>query len=246
LFDEPNIDANRSHIQETFMSMTETKLQRIDTLISDKNLLDHPFYQTWTRGELGVESLRDYAVQYAKHVDAFPRYLSALHSHTESASTRRHILENLNDEEAGSPNHPELWIQFAEGIGVPEEQVSVTAIQGETRALIDHFLRVCRSGRIAEGLAALYAYESQIPDVSRSKIDGLVQHYGITDDTVYEYFTVHEEADVEHSRIERQLLGEYLNDENFEAVLAAVQSTLDRLYDFLDGVCERHGIILAA
>ncbi|MFH0881391.1 MAG: iron-containing redox enzyme family protein [bacterium] len=158
----------------------------------------------------------------------------------------RNLLDNLRDEEAGSPNHPELWMQFAEGLGISPTDIQKTVTRPETQALIDHFLSTCRKGSVAAGLVALYAYESQIPAVSRSKIDGLIAHYGITDEQVYRYFTVHEEADIEHSRVERELLTSCVSLENESEVLEVVDLTIDRLYALLDGVCERHGISRAA
>jgi len=228
------------------MNRTHNWLKQIDNTIKNMHLLDHPFYQAWTRGELSLNALQDYAAQYYQHVDAFPRYLSALHSHTPDMETRRHILENLNDEEAGSPNHPELWLQFAQGLGVNRSDVRATSPLPETSALINSFLDICLNGTVAEGLAALYAYESQIPAVSRSKIDGLVKHYGISDEETYRYFIVHEITDIEHSAIERVLLTQHLSDSNVEAVNRAVARTLAGLYDLLDAICERHGISCAA
>ncbi len=45
-----------------------------------------------------------------------PTYLSAVHARCENQLTRKQILSNLIDEEGGTPNHPELWLQFAERI----------------------------------------------------------------------------------------------------------------------------------
>src|SRR4051812_10924753 len=110
-------------------------LDSIDAQIAAKHLLTHPFYLAWTRGELSTEALRDYARQYYHHVAAFPTYLSAVHSKCEDQPTRRQILENLTDEEAGEPNHPELWLQFSKSLGAPAEQVQGTAKQPETCGL---------------------------------------------------------------------------------------------------------------
>ena len=73
----------------------------------------------------------------------------------------------------------------------------------KTRNLIDTFRSVCRDRSTADGLAALYAYESQIPAICESKIDGLKKHYGFADPKHYEYFSVHIEADREHSAAEQ-------------------------------------------
>jgi len=108
--------------------------------------------------------------------------------------------------------------------------------------LIDTFRSVCRDGSTAEGLAALYAYESQIPAICESKIDGLKKHYGFNDPDGYRYFSVHIEADREHSAAERKMLSAYVDDQNAGKVRAAVQRTLDALWEMLSGVCRRHAI----
>src|SRR5262245_13684152 len=181
-------------------------LDQIDADIAEKNLLKHPFYLAWTRGELSREALQDYARQYYHHVAAFPTYLSAVHAHTDDPAARRQILANLMDEEAGNPNHPDLWLQFAESMGVCAEEAQSAALWEETRNLIAAFRAVCRNGSTEDGLAALYAYESQIPAVAESKIEGLRTFYGMSDPEGWRYFAVHVEADREHAAAERALL----------------------------------------
>lgn len=217
-------------------------LEAIDQQIAAKHLLTHPFYLAWTRGELSKEALTDYAQQYYHHVAAFPTYLSAVHAQCDDQPTRRQILQNLIDEEAGSPNHPELWLQFADSLGVSSDQVRATEKQLETAALIDAFRDVCANGKTADGLAALYAYESQIPAVSESKIDGLKKHYGLTNPKSYEYFSVHVEADREHSAAEREMLSAQISDENASSANDAVDRVLNALWNLLSGVCQRHAI----
>ena len=217
-------------------------LDRIDADIAAKHLLKHPFYLAWTRGELSREALADYARQYYHHVAAFPTYLSSVHAHCEDQSTRKQLLNNLIDEEAGSPNHPELWLKFAEAFGVSESDARKSEKWSETKKLVDTFRSVCGQGSTAEGLATLYAYESQIPTICESKIDGLKKYYGFTKPEHYEYFSVHIEADREHSASERQMLNRYVEKQNFESVRASVNRVLDALSEMLSGVCRRHAI----
>jgi pyrroloquinoline-quinone synthase len=217
-------------------------LDKIDHNIGEKHLLKHPFYLAWTRGELSKEALLDYAKQYYHHVAAFPTYLSAVHANCDDQATRKQLLNNLIDEEAGSPNHPELWKKFASGLGVKDIDLAQTERQPETKNLIDTFRSVCGQGATAEGLAALYAYESQIPAICESKIDGLKKYYGYTTPAHYEYFTVHIKADREHSAAEREMLSRYVDNRNFESVKASVNRVLDALWEILSGVCRRHAI----
>jgi len=222
--------------------MMNKYLDNIDDDIAAKHLLKHPFYLAWTRGELSKEALTDYAGQYYHHVAAFPTYLSAVHAKCDDPATRKELLNNLIDEEAGSPNHPELWLKFAGGLGVVESDVRQSEKWLETKGLIDAFRSVCRDGSTAEGLAALYAYESQIPAICESKIDGLKKHYGFTDPKHYEYFSVHIEADREHAAAEQKMLREHIGNQNFESVKASVNRVLDALWEMLSGVCRRHAI----
>ena len=220
----------------------KTYLEEIDNDIAAKHLLKHPFYLAWTRGELTTEALADYARQYFHHVAAFPTYLSAVHAKCEDQGTRKQLLNNLIDEEAGSPNHPELWLNFAEGLGVSKDEARNTTKEPETKNLIDTFRSVCGNGSTAEGLAALYAYEIQIPAICESKIEGLKKHYGFSNPKHYQYFTVHIEADREHSAAERKMLSTCINSENFGSIKSSVNRVLDALWEMLSGVCRRHAI----
>jgi pyrroloquinoline-quinone synthase len=217
-------------------------LDKIDDDIAEKHLLKHPFYLAWTRGELSKEALADYARQYYHHVAAFPTYLSAVHANCNDQTTRKQLLNNLIDEEAGSPNHPELWLQFADGLSVSQDDAKNAEKWPETKELIETFRSVCGEGSTAQGLAALYAYESQIPAICESKIDGLKKHYGFSNSQHYQYFTLHLEADREHSAAERKMLDAYVDTQNFESVKASVDRVLDALWEMLSGVCRRHAI----
>lgn len=222
------------------MNATNSFISAIDAQVDARRILLHPFYQRWTAGQLSQAALTDYAKQYYHHVAAFPTYLSAVHANTENGDTRRQILANLVDEEAGNPNHPELWLRFAEGVGAHRDDVKQAALWDETRNLIGTFRSICRNGSTAQGLAALYAYESQIPAVAESKIEGLKRHYGIESQRALAYFDVHIEADKEHAAVERELLARCVDDGNAEAVEKSVAQVLDALWEMLSGVERRY------
>lgn len=190
-------------------NVQEYAMQQIDRQLNDKHLLKHPLYQAWSAGKLSIEDLQTYACQYYHHVEAFPRYLSATHSNCLSAAAREVLLDNLNDEEGsnGRESHPDLWLQFAKGLGLSEKTVKESKLFPETQALIDDFLTLSRSS-YEEGLGALYAYERQIPKTAASKILGLKEFYGIDDPETLKFFLVHLEADVAHAQATRLLFQE--------------------------------------
>ena len=209
-------------------------------------MLSHPFYRAWTAGTLRVSSLRAYAAQYFRHVDAFPRYVSAVHSSCDSLPVRQALLENLVEEERGPDNHPALWLNFAAALGVTEGEVRGTRTWKETRQLVDSFVELTRHGTYQEGLAALLAYESQIPAVATAKIEGLARFYGVTEPRAIQFFSAHIEADALHSATSSALLDAHTPSSNEADVIAAAERARDALWTFLDGALEHGGTALAS
>src|SRR5687768_3570 len=166
-------------------------LTRIDAMIDEHHLLKHPFYTKWAEGTLPKEALQEYARQYYAFESTFPRFISAIHSRTESANARQQLLDNLWDEEHGRDNHAELSLRFAEGIGVERDDVRSAERNEATQALVDLYGELSREAPVPAAVAALYAYEKQVPDVSQSKIDGLEKHYDVTDKKATAFFAVH-------------------------------------------------------
>jgi pyrroloquinoline-quinone synthase len=214
-------------------------IEQLDAVIAERKMLDHPFYQMWNHGELSLEMLREYAKQYYFQVRHFPTFVSATHSMCDDMEVRQMLLENLIEEEHGPNNHPELWLRFADALGVPREEVLNAKLLPQTNDSIRIIRELSGRENVAEGLAALYAYESQIPDVSRTKIEGLKKHYGIDSEDGHIFFTVHESADEIHSRVTREALERFCTTpEQQQAVLNAAREAADAMNLLLDGVYE--------
>lgn len=206
-------------------------LSKIHNEIKNKHMLLHPFYQDWMKGQLSERQLQNYARQYQPFVDAFPQFVSSTHSLCESQSARKVLLENLMDEEGlgHSPPHPELWRHFADGIGA--DLANEPNINDKAQDLKNTYLHLCRSS-YEEGLCALYAYEYQIPEIAKAKIEGLAQHYQISDQRTTQFFSVHQEADVFHSQACAQLIN-VIDDNKVEACVLAAKKATAALWDFL-------------
>ena len=63
----------------------------VEQELAKYDLLQHPFYQAWSAGELSAQDLRFYAGQYFQQVSAFPAYLTALHARLPEGPTRRDV-----------------------------------------------------------------------------------------------------------------------------------------------------------
>ena len=217
------------------MSFIEKLHKKLDAY----HLLNHQFYKAWNDGQLSIDTLKTYAKEYYHHVAAFPRYISGIHTQCSDLKTRQVLLGNLIEEEQGAENHPELWKQFGEGLGLSRVEFDEKPQLSATNALVDGYFDHVRSD-FSAGLGALYAYERQTPEVATSKIEGLCNHYGITDERTLKFFDVHADADVWH-REECAKLIEGLSEAEQQKVLEGAEAGAKLLWGFLDGMMEIHG-----
>jgi len=225
-------------IAQTISTTFESKLR---DAVMEYSMLKHPFYVAWTEGKLSKSVLAEYAKQYYAHVRAFPTYVSAVHSHCEDLSVRQELLENLIEEERGEENHPELWLRFAEALGVTTEEVRSAELLPATKASVKRFQSLTQTEDYREGLAALFAYESQIPAVAQTKREGLKEFYEIDNERAVSFFRVHESIDVLHNQLELQLLEDSCKEPaEQEKAIESARNAAQALWGFLDGVNEAY------
>tara|TARA_Y100001970_G_scaffold127616_1_gene157639 strand:- start:719 stop:1402 length:684 start_codon:yes stop_codon:yes gene_type:complete len=218
--------------------------KELNKKLDQYHLLNHPFYKSWNDGKLTREIIKDYAEQYYQHVKAFPRYISATHSLCKDLDKRKILLENLLDEEKDGADHPKLWKNFAVAIGADTKEIENVKKENFTEELIDNFFKHGRSS-YAEGLASLYTYERQIPEIAETKIRGLKNHYGVTSKKGLEFFEVHKAADVYHREACEKLLDQMSKEEQKKAERSAL-STAKFLWNFLTGMAVKHNIPMQA
>ncbi len=94
----------------------------------------------------------------------------------------------------------------------------------------------CKNASFIEGLAALsLAGESQVPDAMRAAVQGLRQHYGLSDEQI-EFFIVHIAGDEEHGGVAEELVRQYATtDETQARVREAVSTFCDKWWTMQGG-----------
>ena len=186
---------------------------RIEAAAARWNVLDHPFYQRWSAGELTREELAEYAAQYRHAV-------VALADAAEAAGNDEHAREERE--------HVALWDSFADACG------SIAAdATGETAECTTAW--TAGEDRL-ERLAILYAIESAQPAISQTKLDGLRQHYGMNGGPETEYFVLHAERDHDHAAMSRHLLEKLATDEDAPRLAARAEAATRGNWRLLDGV----------
>ena len=188
-------------------------IERIDGARRRWNVLNHPFYLRWERGELTRDELAFYAGEYRHAVVALAD-AAALGGDPEHAAEER--------------SHVALWDDFAAALEAPLDRKPTT----ETQECITAW----QAKDSLEARAILYAVESSQPDVSKTKLTGLVEHYGFSKESKStEYFEVHAERDQEHAAASAEVLGN-ARPEDADRLFAAAQQALKGNWKLLDGV----------
>ncbi len=202
----------------------------------------HPLWCRIAEGRLARSALRPFAVQFFLQVREFPRAVSALHSSCPDAGHRIELAESLYEEETGrisgcNVSHPELFVRFGEGIGVPREAMVGGAPLAATAALVDWFERSTREHPFIEGAAATnLAAEGQVPGAFGPFARALERHYGCTPEQVA-FWDVHEHADREHSAIGDHVVVRMATTPALQAgVRDAVARSLELWWRFFDAI----------
>jgi pyrroloquinoline-quinone synthase len=215
---------------------TRGTLYELDARIAARSILQHPFYRAWSAGTLTRGDLATYARVYYPHVAAFPEYLQAALEKAALAPVAAELRDNLREELTEPRPHAELWLRFAAAVGADAPAIPSAEPTAAARQTVDEFRRLC-GGSTAAALAALYAYESQQPEVSCQKEAGLRERYGIEDAEALSYFTVHAETDLRHRDGERRSIERCLEaGASAEEVLDAADVALSAYWNLLDGV----------
>jgi pyrroloquinoline-quinone synthase len=208
-------------------------VDRLDRARAARDVLEHPFYQRWNAGELDEAELAVYAGEY-RHAVVALAHASVLAADRAPADHVAGLRRHAREEAA----HVEMWDEFARAAG-RAPGVEGRAPLEQTRACAQAWTH---GTSVLEHLAVLYVLEASQPEISRTKVAGLVAHYGYhPEGPATEYFRVHSELDREHANAARALIEELIErapDPAAEAdrMVHCAEAALEGNWLLLDGV----------
>lgn len=190
---------------------------KLDAVVAQYDLLQHPFYQAWSAGTLPVDALKAYANDWASFIGQVPKGWAA------------HGDQEIAAEEV---EHRELWEGFARALGVTTGHAACP----EVEALVAEMSALCDDP--VTSLGALYAFEQQQPGTSKSKLQGLHNHYPLPSEG-HVYFQVHENDIHEPALLAERIAA--LAPADQARALAACERVSKALWNGLSGLYDRHG-----
>ncbi len=174
-------------------------IKRIDEMIEERSLLKHPFYQMWSDGKLTLDSLSGYSKEYFQLVKTVPSFMTPI---IEKAPNS--VISELIDNQQEESIHIQSWIKFAGELGVSEYELIHYEGLEKTRKSVLELSKLMNT--YEGGACAMYAFEKEIPKISQTKLDGLAEFYGMSNENATEYFKLHTEADIRHAASWKNIL----------------------------------------
>jgi pyrroloquinoline-quinone synthase len=206
-------------------------VQRIHSEIEKRSLLKHSFYKMWSEGKLTIDHLQGYSKEYFQLVKIVPKFV-------ESVAEARGNPDTLTNNAREEAEHIDLWVRFATALGVSRSDLISYGGSEKTKEAVAKLMGLADL-EFEEAVAAMYAYEMELPKISRSKIDGLKKLYGMDSEDATKYFEIHEEADVRHAQAWREIL-QRIPLERHEAAINAAIKSLQAQNMLLDSVYEKY------
>lgn len=180
----------------------------IDDQISKRSLLNHRFYILWREGKLTINHLRSYSKEYFQLVKAVPELVDNIHENLENYDPRNQYVKAVKNTQYEEYQHIEPWIKFAQSLGIEKQELLEYEGNDEVNLAIENLKESCLSS-IVEGASTMYSFEKELPQISKTKIEGLKKFYNIFSDEDITYFKIHQTADIEHARLWKTLLLDY-------------------------------------
>ncbi|MGI0068079.1 MAG: TenA family transcriptional regulator, partial [Thermoplasmata archaeon] len=165
----------------------------------------HPFFAQLEQGEVPRQVVAAWVKQFYPWLACVPIAMAERFSNTgweaKNDRFRRMVLDQLV-EEAGDPKghepgHPELWLRFCEGLGVPRAEVQSSPLLPSTLVAIDDFLYTNRENPFY--VSAAGSSEPPNVDLCARLLPSFRAHYQVPEEAL-EYYRLHVTADVEHSQ----------------------------------------------
>ncbi|HUZ80223.1 MAG TPA: iron-containing redox enzyme family protein [Thermoplasmata archaeon] len=176
----------------------------------------HPFFAAIEKGEAPKPLVQAWAQQFYPWLASVPIAMAERFARVgwepKNDRFRRMVLDQLV-EEAGDPKgkepgHPELWLRFCEGLGVPRAQVQAAPLLPSTMVAIDDFLYTNRENPFY--ISAAGSSEPPNVDLCARLLPAFRSHYGVKEEHL-EYYRLHVTADVEHSQWVGEIVAAFAN-----------------------------------
>ncbi|MGQ3892707.1 TenA family transcriptional regulator [Legionella sp. CNM-4043-24] len=185
------------------MSDQKTLTQLIESILTDSNFRDNPFFSALNDGSFSKEDFLETQIQFFFAVDFFNQPMSALAAKIPTAELRIEVLRNVW-EEHGEGNlekvHGRTFIELLNRLGdITPEDVDSRALWPEVRSFNTFLAGACVLDEYLTGVGIMGMIERMFAEISSWIGIGIVEREWLSQDRLIHY-TLHSELDIKHSQ----------------------------------------------
>jgi pyrroloquinoline-quinone synthase len=213
-----------------------TALLRPEELIADlqqvlhqRHPQPHPVRQLLLSGRLTKEQLQWWAKNQFHEFRNIHRFFGIRYQKCPIPELRRMLLENMVEEEGEDlfggkyPSHRELWVQFAQGIGIDSADILHYQPLPGIRAALEMYVSLVQQSHWAVAIGTGLVFEGGGPKRMKEEREALEKYYPWIPIACLDFFRAHEYHDEGHgdmvtSVIKQHCMEVKLQEEMREAV----------------------------
>lgn len=236
-------------IRRTISNDLILTIKQVNHEIEQRSLLKHPFYKTWTEGNLTTSHLKGYSKEYFQLVKSIPNFVQNIYDKKaiddiEQEYFHSNYLGSIKQIQQEENDHISMWINFALELGVDKNELLEYKGTDDVNRAISNLNKLSCSS-LFNAASMMYSLEKEIPKISTTKLEGLEKFYGITNLNAKNYFKIHQKVDIEHTRVWHDILTDNkINNPRPEQVRKEIMdsaiSSLQSQNLILDSVCEKY------
>jgi pyrroloquinoline-quinone synthase len=199
----------------------------------------HPFHIRLHEGKLNQGQVQAWVLNRFYYQKSIPLKDASLMGRAEDIELRREWITRVIDHDGTKPGEGgiERWLILAEGVGLDRSYVmSCAGVLPATRFACDAYIRFVREKSLLEAIASSLT-ELFAPDLHKTRIAALLEHYPFANDKTLSYFRrrlTQAPDDVEFGLA--YVLREARSREQQEQCIAALRFKTDVLWTQLDAL----------
>jgi pyrroloquinoline-quinone synthase len=174
----------------------------------------HRFFRDLEEGKVPRPLVHKWATQFYPWLSCVPIAMAERFARTswDPANDRframilDQLVEEAGDPKGKEPGHPELWLRFCEGLGLPRTNVVGAPLLPTTLVAIDDFLYINRE--MPFYISAAGSSEPPNVELCERLLPAFRRHYGV-DDEHLKYYSLHVTADEEHTRFVGEMVAAF-------------------------------------
>jgi pyrroloquinoline-quinone synthase len=208
---------------------------KLEIARSPKQRVNHPFVRAVCEGRAHKDQIRRWAVQDYQFRRAVPRLAMLRYLACTDPVFQPKLYEVVEEEtqglRPGSVGHPDMFVEFAETMGVQRKELETAPLEPATAAHLYYAELIIHTLPWFVVMAAQMTAEGTFGPAAAALGKGFIEQYGMKPESV-RFFTIHVEADAEHGSLAEEIATAYITSPSLEAQTHEVaMRRLELLYD---------------